>query len=105
MINISIIGNGYHTNKNLKPSIDRSNEFKIDKIISRNDYSKLDVFEYLISESKTDFVIISTPPSVHCEVAESLLILECQRSLRNHLVLTKMKLKLQSRILKKKVYQ
>ena len=73
MINISIIGNGYHTNKNLKPSIDRSNEFKIDKIISRNDYSKLDVFEYLISESKTDFVIISTPPSVHCEVAESLL--------------------------------
>lgn len=69
---ISIIGNGYHTKKNLVPSIESSNNFAINNIYSnkKENYGK-NYFSYLknsIEKDKADLFIISTPPTSHLKI-------------------------------------
>jgi len=73
---ISIIGNGYHTKKNLVPSIGSSNNLTLNKIYSNKeeDYGT-NYFSYIkdsVEKDKADLFIISTPPTSHLKILRHL---------------------------------
>ncbi len=69
---ISIIGNGYHTKKNLVPSIESSDNLKLNKIYSNKEENYgTNYLSYLkdsIEKDKADLFIISTPPMSHLKI-------------------------------------
>ena len=76
MNRVSIIGNGYHTQKNLLHAISNDKDFKLNKVYS--DASKnydLKYYKYLSKEIEKDtpnLLVLSTPPSSHLEILKIL---------------------------------
>jgi predicted dehydrogenase len=76
MKKVSIIGNGYHTKKNLLHAISNDKDFKINKVysdVSKNYDNKY--YKYLSKEIEKDtsnLLVLSTPPSSHLEILQNL---------------------------------
>ncbi len=87
MQSISIIGNGYHTKKNLITSIENAKNFTLNKIYSnkKQDYGT-NYFSYIkesVEKDKADLFIVSTPPISHLE------ILNCLTEIKKPVVIEK----------------
>ena len=88
MKKVSIIGNGYHTKKNLLHAISNDKDFKINKVysdVSKNYDNKY--YKYLSKEIEKDtpnLLVLSTPPSSHLEILQNLKKLKFQLSLKSH---------------------